>query len=88
MIRDAASLVRTISAAVSTGADIGSTISLEQYNQERYAENNAVIGVCDKLHALYSVQSGPVVWGRSLGLNLVDKLSPVKDMIMKKAAGN
>jgi ubiquinone biosynthesis monooxygenase Coq6 len=84
---DADSLVRTISAAVQTGADIGSTLSLEQYNADRYAENNAIIGVCDKLHALYSVESGPVVWGRSLGLNLVDKLWPVKEVIMKRAAG-
>lgn len=84
---DSASLVKTISEAVSAGADIGSTISLEQYNQERYAENNAILGVCDKLHKLYSVESGPVVWGRTVGLNLVDKLWPVKDAIMKKAAG-
>jgi ubiquinone biosynthesis monooxygenase Coq6 len=39
---DAAALVRTISEAVKTGQDIGSTLALESYNSEGYAENNAM----------------------------------------------
>ncbi|RAQ99702.1 ubiquinone biosynthesis monooxygenase coq6 [Stemphylium lycopersici] len=46
---DAASLVQTISHAVQTGQDIGSTLALESYNSERYAENNAMLGNRDHL---------------------------------------
>ncbi len=84
---DAASLVRTISHAVQTGQDIGSTLALESYNSERYAENNAMLGVCDKLHRLYSVESGPIVGLRSLGLRAVDALGPLKALFMNRAAG-
>ncbi|KAJ4363697.1 putative ubiquinone biosynthesis monooxygenase [Ascochyta clinopodiicola] len=84
---DAAALVRTISHAVRTGQDIGSTLALESYTSERYAENNAMLGVCDKLHRLYSVQSGPIVGLRSLGLRAVDAMGPLKSFFMSRAAG-
>ncbi|KAF2634910.1 ubiquinone biosynthesis hydrox [Massarina eburnea CBS 473.64] len=84
---DAAALVRTISHAVATGQDIGSTLALESYNSERYAENNAMLGVCDKLHRLYSVGSGPLVGIRSLGLQAVDAMGPLKGLFMGRAAG-
>lgn len=61
-----------------SGQDIGALLSLEQYNSERYAANNAIMGVCDKLHKLYSFQSTPIVQLRSLGLNAVDKLSTLR----------
>ena len=84
---DAAALVRTISHAVQTGQDIGSVLALESYNSERYAENNAMLGVCDKLHRIYSVGSGPIVGLRSLGLRAVDAMGPLKGFLMNRAAG-
>lgn len=84
---DAAALVQTISHAVRTGQDIGSTLALESYNSERYAENNAMLGVCDKLHRLYSVGSGPLVGIRSLGLTAVNAMGPLKGFFMNRAAG-
>jgi ubiquinone biosynthesis monooxygenase Coq6 len=84
---DAAALVRTISQAVKTGQDIGSTLALESYNSERYAENNAMLGVCDKLHRLYSAESWPIVGLRSLGLRAVDAMGPLKGFLMGRAAG-
>ncbi|KAJ2904797.1 ubiquinone biosynthesis mono0xygenase COQ6 [Zalerion maritima] len=85
---DVQSLASTIEYAVSHGMDIGSMLALEKYNAERYFENHAVLGVCDKLHKLYSVGSGPVVGLRSLGLKAVSALRPVKDFLMKQASGN
>ncbi|KAF2187622.1 ubiquinone biosynthesis monooxygenase COQ6 [Zopfia rhizophila CBS 207.26] len=84
---DAASLTRVIERAVQTGQDIGSLLALEAYNAERYAENNAMLGVCDKLHRLYSVESGPLVGLRSLGLRAVDAMGPLKGFFMGRAAG-
>ncbi|KAH9902138.1 hypothetical protein F4778DRAFT_110257 [Xylariomycetidae sp. FL2044] len=85
---DVESLARTIAYAVSHGQDLGTRMSLEQYNSERYAANHVLLGVCDKLHKLYSVESGPLVPLRSLGLRAVNTLQPVKDFFMKQAAGN
>lgn len=85
---DAQALVKIIATAVEAGSDIGSTLSLDAYNAERYQTNNAMLGVVDKLHKLYSVESGPIVWARSLGLSAVNRLEPLKGFLMKQAAGS
>ncbi|KAK3939667.1 hypothetical protein QBC46DRAFT_315293 [Diplogelasinospora grovesii] len=85
---DVQSLAKTIEYAVSHGQDLGSRMSLEPYLSERYAANHVLLGVCDKLHKVYSVGSGPLVPLRSLGLNAVNALGPLKSFLMNQAAGN
>ncbi|KAL2165919.1 hypothetical protein VTG60DRAFT_3610 [Thermothelomyces hinnuleus] len=85
---DVQSLAKTIQYAVSHGQDIGVTMSLEPYVSERYAANHVLLGVCDKLHKLYSVGSGPLVPLRSIGLSAVNALGPLKTFLMNQAAGN
>ncbi|THV49025.1 hypothetical protein BGAL_0215g00100 [Botrytis galanthina] len=84
---DVESLVKGIGYAVNHGMDIGVRMSLESYNSERYMQNHVLLGVVDKLHKLYSVESGPVVWGRTLGLRAVDAMGPLKKFLMSQAAG-
>jgi ubiquinone biosynthesis monooxygenase Coq6 len=45
------------------------------------------MGVVDKLHKLYGVQSGPVVTLRSFGLQAVDAMGGLKGFLMRQAAG-
>ncbi|KAK4191729.1 hypothetical protein QBC35DRAFT_275424 [Podospora australis] len=85
---DIQSLAKTIEYAVTHGQDIGVGMSLESYNAERYAANHVMLGVCDKLHKLYSYGSGPLVPLRSLGLNAFNALGPLKKFVMNQAAGN
>jgi ubiquinone biosynthesis monooxygenase Coq6 len=85
---DVQSLAKTIEYAVRHGQDIGVTMSLDPYVSERYAANHVLLGVCDKLHKLYSVGSGPLVPLRSAGLSAVNALGPLKTFLMNQAAGN
>lgn len=85
---DVQSLASTIEHAVSHGQDLGTSLSLEAYNSERYAANHVLLGVCDKLHKLYSAGSGPMVPLRSWGLNAVNAMGPLKRFIMDQAAGS
>ncbi|EGO53134.1 hypothetical protein NEUTE1DRAFT_92167 [Neurospora tetrasperma FGSC 2508] len=85
---DVQSLAKTIEHAVTHGQDIGSIMSLESYVSERYTANHVLLGVVDKLHKLYSAESGPLVPLRSLGLNAVNALGPLKSFFMKQAAGS
>lgn len=84
---DVQALVRAVTAAVSHGQDIGTQMALESYNAERYAANHVMLGVCDKLHKLYSFGSGPLVPLRSIGLNAVNAMKPLKDFLMGQASG-
>ena len=69
------------------GQDIGSQLALEPYNAQRYAANNMLLGVVDKLHKLYSVSSGPLVPLRSWGLSAVNAMGPLKAFLMNQASG-
>lgn len=84
---DVQSLVKAISYAVSHGQDLGTQMWLEPYNSERYTANHVLMGICDKLHKLYSVDSGPLVPLRSVGLRAVNALSPLKNFFMEQASG-
>ena len=84
---DVESLAQTIKYAVEHGQDIGTQMSLEAYNSERWNTNNRLLGVVDKLHKLYSVASGPLVPLRSWGLSAVNAMGPLKEFFMKQASG-
>ncbi|PHH67173.1 hypothetical protein CDD81_2942 [Ophiocordyceps australis] len=84
---DVESLARTITFALTHGQDLGTRLSLESYNSDRYAQNHLLLGVCDKLHKLYSVESGLLVSLRSIGLRAVNAVSPLKTFIMRQASG-
>ncbi|CZT17852.1 related to monooxigenase [Ramularia collo-cygni] len=86
-LADAEALAKLVARGVDHGMDIGSCWCLDDYDSKRWAANNAMLGVVDKLQKLYSASSGPVVWGRSLGLDLVNKLAPLKGALMGAAAG-
>lgn len=84
---DVQSLVKAIEYAVTHGQDIGSLLSLESYNSDRYAANHVLLGVCDKLHKLYSFDSGPLVPLRSIGLKAINAMGPLKSFFMEQASG-
>lgn len=84
---DVESLARTIEYSVSHGQDLGTRMSLEAYNADRYAANHAILGMCDKLHKIYSVENGPLVSLRSLGLNAANAMKPLKNFLMEQASG-
>jgi ubiquinone biosynthesis monooxygenase Coq6 len=45
------------------------------------------MSVVDKLHKLYSTSFEPVVWARSVGLEVINELDPIKAAIVLSAGG-
>ncbi|KAK0926985.1 putative ubiquinone biosynthesis monooxygenase [Friedmanniomyces endolithicus] len=86
-LADAESLVQRLAYGVDHGMDVGSCWTLDGYNSDRWAKNNAVIGVVDKLSKIYGVSGGPVVWGRSAGVEVLERLGTLKGWMMGAAAG-
>jgi len=87
-IGDVQSLIKAIESSVRQGQDIGSTLSLEPYFSEQYVKNNMQLGVVDKLHKIYGTAFQPVVALRSIGLGAVNRLPPLKKMIMDYTTGH
>lgn len=87
-IGDVESLFKTLEYAIQHGMDIGDLLSLESYTAARWIANAKVGGVCDLLHKVYNVPgNGPIAWGRSFGLDIIDRSPPLKDFLMRQAAG-
>lgn len=86
-LADVSSLVKTLAFASEHGMDIGDQLSLERYNNERYATNNRLLGVVDKLQKLYSFEFSPMVGLRSWGLKAFDGWEGMKGWVMRSASG-
>lgn len=83
---DAQSLAIAIRDAAARGADIGSLLTLEPYWADQYFKNHKLLGVVDKLHKLYSTRNPVVVGLRSIGLDTVNNIKPLKDFLMSQAS--
>ncbi|KAG1764056.1 hypothetical protein EDD22DRAFT_846108 [Suillus occidentalis] len=85
---DVDALSRCIIQALTHGGDIGSYTALIPYTRERYFENHKVMSAIDKLHKIYSSTAQPVVWARSVGLEVVNELDSVKAALMMNAGAS
>lgn len=79
---DVKSLVETLEKARKRGLDIGTKIALEPYWAERFIPNHVMLGIVDKIHKIYSTDFAPIVWARSLGVNVLNSLPFVKDYMV------
>lgn len=79
---DVEELTKALEKGALRGLDIGSMLCLEPFWAESYPFNNVRLGMADKLHKIYGTDFAPVVQLRSLGLNLIDNLGPVKNLLI------
>jgi ubiquinone biosynthesis monooxygenase Coq6 len=100
-LADVGSLTQCIEDTLAQGGDIGeshsprishqsdtlpgSRTALLAYTRDRYFENHKMLSAVDKLHKLYSSTSEPVVWARSVGLEVLNELDTVKAAMMLTA---
>ena len=63
----------------------GSYTALFPYAQERYLANHTIMGAIDKLHKVYTTTFEPVVWARSVGIEVLNELDTVKAALMMAA---
>lgn len=82
---DAAALFETLETSIAQGADIGSKLALNPYPRQRYLTNHTIMNVIDKLHKLYAMESKPIVWARSTGVDVLNQLPGIKGAMMGTA---
>lgn len=86
-IGDVSALAATIEDTVAHGGDIGVEMNLEEYPRKVYARNARMLGVVDKLHWLYGMEGWLGVQVRGWGLNGVNRLGGLKEVLMRAAGG-
>ena len=83
---DVSCLRKLLVEVVQNGSDLGSLIYLAEYETQRQRSVLPVLGVIDGLQRLYSTSFTPLVILRSLGLQTVQSLHFLKNIIIKQAS--
>jgi 2-octaprenyl-6-methoxyphenol hydroxylase len=86
-IRDIAALAEAIIDARRLGLDIGDDHVLERYQRWRRLDAVLLAGVTDGLNRLFSNTIAPIQLVRGLGLAAVNRLPPLKRLLMQHAMG-
>ncbi|KAK6463200.1 hypothetical protein DFJ63DRAFT_285774 [Scheffersomyces coipomensis] len=80
---DVAFLMAALESGIERGLDIGSTLVLDSYVANAWPSNHMLLGICDKLHKVFSTDYYPIVALRGLGLRSINLLDSVKDVMVK-----
>jgi len=84
---DMAALADALLAARQRGGDLGDPLVLRRFERARKADNILMLGAMDGFKRLFSNDRPLLKFARNLGLNLTDRLSPVKHLFMQQALG-
>lgn len=87
-ILDAASLAQVLQQALTSQHAIGSHSVLRRYERWRKAENMSMFVMVDQIQRLFGTQLGGIKWLRNMGISGLDRLTPVKNLIIDHAMGN
>ena len=85
--KDIAALAEVIVDAARLGIDPGAANVLERYQRWRRFDTMAMGVATNTLNVLFSNDSTLLRGVRDIGLGLVDRLPPLKNMFIKQAAG-
>ena len=86
-LRDVAALTEIIVDAKQLGLDLAHPEGMARYQRWRRSDNLIMAGVTDVLNRLFSNDVAPVRIARDIGLGIVNKLPPVKKLLMRHAMG-
>jgi 2-octaprenyl-6-methoxyphenol hydroxylase len=86
-LKDVAALAETLVEAMRLGLDHGAPDVLARYQQWRRFDTALMAVVTDNLNRLFSNDTAPLRALRDVGLGLVDRMAPVKDALIARAAG-
>jgi 2-octaprenyl-6-methoxyphenol hydroxylase len=87
-LKDVAALAELVVEAVRLGLDHGGADVLARYQSWRRLDTALMAMVTDGMNRLFSNNIAPVRALRDFGLGVVDRLPPVKDFLIARAAGS
>ena len=86
-LRDVAALAEVLTDAHRLGRDLGAADVLSEYQRWRRFDSMMLIAVTDSLNRLFSTDLPPVRLLRDAGLAAVNRMAPVKRLLMRHAMG-
>jgi 2-octaprenyl-6-methoxyphenol hydroxylase len=86
-LRDVAALAEVLADAHRLGLDMGAGDVLADYQRWRRFDTMLLIAVTDSLNRLFSNDVAPIRLLRDAGLGIVNRMAPVKRLLMRHAMG-
>ena len=86
-LKDVAALAEVVVDAARLGMDLGEMDVLERYQRWRRFDTMAMGVATNSLNVLFSNDIAPLRAVRDIGLGLVDRTPPLKEMFIRQAAG-
>jgi 2-polyprenylphenol 6-hydroxylase len=84
-LADAQALAEALGQARTQGRDLGSLRILKRYERARRADVLEMLGVTDGLFRLFSSSAAPVAAARRSGMQAVQRLRPLKELLVERA---
>ena len=84
---DAAALAEVLIEANDKGQDIASLAVLQRYEKMRRNENLKMMTIMDAFYRVFSNKVLPLKLLRNLGLGIAERVTPVKNKVMRQAMG-
>ena len=86
-LMDAAVLAEEVISAWRRGAPWGELSTLRRYERRRRLDNSAMLGLMKGFRELFGTQMPVFTLVRNLGMSGMNRLSPLKRMVMRQATG-
>jgi 2-octaprenyl-6-methoxyphenol hydroxylase len=86
-LKDVAALAETLCDASSLGLDLGSLSVLQRYERWRRFDSVTSAVTASALNGLFSNDSAVLRFVRSSGMSAVERVGPLKTLLMREAAG-
>ncbi|MDR5903882.1 UbiH/UbiF/VisC/COQ6 family ubiquinone biosynthesis hydroxylase [Franzmannia qiaohouensis] len=86
-LMDAAVLAEELIAAQRRGAPLGDPRILARYARRRRGDNAAMLALMDGFRLLFGARHPALTLARNVGLSGVDRLTPLKRLLMRQAIG-
>ena len=86
-LRDVKVMADLVSNALAKGTDIGNFGLLNAYQMNRAKDQQQIIQLTDSLVTLFANDLPPLVVGRNIGLQALNIISPLKNVLVKKTMG-
>ncbi|MBB3190114.1 UbiH/UbiF/VisC/COQ6 family ubiquinone biosynthesis hydroxylase [Halomonas cerina] len=87
-LMDAAVLAEELVAARRRGVPLGELRLLSRYARRRRGDNAAMLALMDAFRLLFGASHPALTLARNLGLSGVDRLTPLKRLLMQQATGH
>ncbi|WP_020395874.1 2-octaprenyl-6-methoxyphenyl hydroxylase [Thiolinea disciformis] len=86
-LRDVALLAELIAEQHKAAKDLGDPILLDTYQSQRNKDYRQVLTYTDTLVRVFSNDFAPLAHARALGLMVVDRIAPLRDLLTKQSMG-